>query len=319
MRVAIPLAPKGLPPLNRYFSDGELRAAHPDPGFIQYHSAEHTQIVRIMAYELALADGLPDSAARFLSEVALLHDWDPDRVPGTPARVPATLRVLGRDFTGKGRLTAGHPAGSSLLQERFGWSKQQLQMAFCLLYRTEFPFEGSHANTFYRQASPADKYARCVEGLPKDAQEFVLRQAPMLAQYVDQLSWYATQHFATVLEIVDGLVKELNLVATAPTTTQDLDTSAFLDGIRDPRTFQVDYLIASSFGVRDYALPGLDQVFQMLPGHYGATFRANQCAFAVFEEELARGAGAHTARAAGLSAFFHSKMQRSDDSVPSSP
>lgn len=288
-RGALLRPPADLPPLSRYFSDEEFLRAHPDPGTPIYHSAEHSLLVRLLAFELAKADGLDNEQARFVSEVALFHDWDPEREVGTPARVPSTVRRLARDFVGKRPLLPGLPQGSSVLKERFGWSKAQVNMAIAMIYRTEFPFEGDHPNPYYHRTSPAERYRRSLHILDPVARRFVLRQAPLLSKYADQMSWYATQEFPVALRAVEGLVEELNDPQRPTVTTQELNTGSFLHAIGDERSLEVDLRIAREFGVQDFELPSHDEVLASLPDEYRRTFRANHAAFDAYDQALIAG------------------------------
>ncbi len=295
-------APADLPPLSRYVSHEELLAAHPTPRWAIYHSAEHTALVRLMAFELAKGFGLPEEEQRFLSEVALLHDWDPGRVLGTPARVPATLKAIGLDFVGKRQLTSppGEPGrGPSILRERFGWGKLEVQMAMALIYRTEFPFDGAHPNPFYRRVSPSQRYTRSLQALPRRSRAFVLEQAPILSQFADQTAWYATQPFDVALCAVEGLVNELNAAQGPRRSTQDLNTTGFLYAISQERSFDVDYRLARAFGVEGYLLPSQDEAFSLLPPTYARCFHANRRGFDAYERALAGGESDRQAAAEG--------------------
>ncbi|MBW2731032.1 MAG: hypothetical protein JRH20_01495 [Deltaproteobacteria bacterium] len=315
--------PTDLPPLSHYFSDEEFRRGHPDPGTPIYHSAEHSRLVRLLAFELAKADGLEAPQTLFVSEVALLHDWDPERVMGSPARVPTTIRRLARDFVGKRPLLSSVPTGTSLLKTRFHWTKSQLNMAIAMIYRTEFPFEGAHSNPYYYRTSPAERYRRSLRILDPNSRRFVLRQAPLLAKYADQMSWYATQPFLITLRAVEGLVEELN--HRAPTgssssrrlrpslpkvTTQELNTTGFLCGISDPRSLEVDLRIADELGVHDLKLPSQDEILTSLPEVYRRTFHANHAAFNAYDHALTLDQTELEAKRVGL-ATFHRELAQS--------
>ncbi|MCK5800235.1 MAG: hypothetical protein KAI47_23755, partial [Deltaproteobacteria bacterium] len=275
--------PVDLPPLSDYFTHEEFLAAHPASDAPLYHSAEHSALVRVLAFELAKAFGLDPKQRRFVSEVALLHDWDPCRTPGTPARVSETLKVLGLDFVGKRPLTStsatAREGGESILRERFSWKREDLQAAIAMLYRTEFPFDGAHPNPFYRHAGPSQRYTRCLQSLSRHARAFVLEQAPILAHFADQASWYAMQPFSAALRAVEGLVNESNTAEGSRRSTLDLNTTGFLYTISAERSFDVDYRLARAFGVEGFVLPLHDEVFGLLPPFYGQTFRANKAAF----------------------------------------
>ena len=298
--------PADLPPLTTYFSQEEFLAGHPTPPWAIYHSAEHSALVRIMAFELAKSVGLSEQEQRFLSEVALLHDWDPERPLGSPARVPSTLKILGLDFVGKRQLTSppGRPqTGPSILKTRFGWDKLDLQMAFSILYRTEFPFDGAHPNPFYAAVSPSQRYTRSLQPLPRRKRAFVLEQAPILSQFADQPSWYATQPFSVALRAVEGLVNELNVSQGPRRSTQDLNTTGFLYSLSQERTFEADYRLARAFGIEGFLLPTQEEAFSLLPPAYGQIFRANKAAFDAYDRALGAGHSEREAANVGLKTF----------------
>jgi hypothetical protein len=303
-------APAELPPLSTYFSHQELLAAHPAPPWAIYHNAEHSALVRLMAFELAKGFGLPEQDQRFLSEVALLHDWDPARPLGTPARVPATLKALGLDFTGKRPLTSPpdrSERGPSILRERFGWGKLELQMAMSLIFRTEFPFDGPHPNPFYSRVSPSQRYTRSLQALPPRRRVFVLEQGPILSQFADQTAWYATQTFDVALRAVEGLVNELNAAQGPRRSTQDLNTTGFLYSISQERSFEVDYRLGRAFGIEGFVLPTQDDAFSLLPPTYARCFEANKNGFDAYDRALASGHGEGEAAAEGRR-VYHETM-----------
>ncbi|MEQ1919252.1 MAG: hypothetical protein ABL955_08645, partial [Elusimicrobiota bacterium] len=262
----------------RYFSVAEIRAAHPEPASgVVYHDWQHTVKVADMAGEFALARGLTPANAKFVSEVALLHDFDPTRAPGSPARVLHTLEALRADFAGTKSLN-GEP-GRSVLKERFGWNEGQLKMAEAIIQRTEFPFAEKHPNPAYAERSPLARYTEMLEGLPPGDRRFVLKEAPLLSEYADKSSWYATEGFAGAHKAVEGLVREINVKAV---TAGTLGTSTFLKVVGEPAAFVHDMALAKQFGVK-LKLPNRAEAFKLLPEQYGRTFEANLKGFTEFD------------------------------------
>jgi hypothetical protein len=198
----------------------------------------------------------------------------------------------------------------SVLRARFGWTKVELNMAIAMVYRTEFPFDGAHPNPFYFRTQPWQRYERCLRVLPEQSRHFVMRFGPVLAQYADQTSWYATQDFANALLAVEGLVEELNAIAGPPTSTQDLNTTGFLYAIGDERRFEIDYKLAEQYSIAGFSLPSHDEAFALLPPWYGQTFRANIAAFDSYDSALASGKLENDAALVGQRTFIRSIQGR---------
>jgi hypothetical protein len=170
----------------RFFTEAEFRALHPEPEGTQiYHNVKHTENTARAAHEIASArettpqdaavfgaQGTRAKKAGFVAEVAMAHDMDPTRTPGTPASVARTLEWM------------DSPQGQSILRTRFGWDDTKITMAKAMIARTDFPF------------SPAAeaRYVGLLESLQKagkgDAAAVVAREAPVLSEYADKSSWY---------------------------------------------------------------------------------------------------------------------------------
>ncbi|MCA9665621.1 MAG: HD domain-containing protein [Myxococcales bacterium] len=281
----------------------DLRRNHPAPKRSAiYHDAKHTLAVREMAYKLARGRGLSREQAVFISEVALLHDWDPTRKAGTPARVPETLRALRLDFAGKRPLLPGHRG--SVLKQRFGWSQTQLEMALAMIQRTEFPFGSSHPNPHYKRRSPLARYSTMVARLPREAREFVLREAPILSEYPDKSSSYALRSFDKALPTVKGLVNEINNAAgSAVVNTRSLDTPRFLRSLGQPLAFEHDYALARRFGVKNFNVPTRREALSKLGRSTRATFAATQRGFSAYQRTLEAGGSERQAVRAGRAAY----------------
>jgi hypothetical protein len=253
---------EGPPPVSRYFSIAELHQAHPE--IVRgrgYHGALHSKNAHRMEYDFARARGRSHEEATFLGEVALLHDWDPHRTPDTPARVDATLALLAADFAGKRPLLPGYD-GKSVLRERFGWTRRDLDVALALVRRTTHPFDG---------AAAAD-YERRVRRLSRADQGFVLQEGAYLSEYADKASTYAMRRSTGVRRASRGLVRELNNAAGKRVmTVEGLDTGSFLGAIGTRGAYKHDRAIARRLGV-PVSFATRRTVFQRMPSHYGARF-----------------------------------------------
>jgi GGDEF domain-containing protein len=259
----------------KYFDAAEIRAIHPEPdsGGV-YHDWQHTVKVADMAREFARSRGLPPDQVKFVSEVGLLHDIDPTRAAGMPARVPETLARLREDFAGTKSLT-GEP-GKSILKERFGWDARKLKMAEAMIQRTEFPFGDSHPSPAYKGTSPLARYEALLRELPPSSQAFVLREGALLSEYADKSSWYATEDFNGAHKTVEGLVDEINRSVGKPVMdVGKLGTDGFLDKIGAPESFDLDQALAHKLLGRGLELPGRAEAFALLPESYGRTFDSN--------------------------------------------
>lgn len=272
-RLVYAAAPAAVP---EEFSREELRAGHPaETGLATYHTLEHSLTVWKMARDLAQGRGLGIEETRFVAQVALLHDWDPARRPGTPARVPETLRALEDDFSARRPLLEG-TKGQSVLKERFGWSEEQFKMAKAMIQRTEFPFAEQHPNPHYQTLSPVGQYEVQLAALSPKARRFVLREGALLSEYADKASFYATLPFHQALRTVGGLANEINAAAGREVVTAaSLDTAGFLASIGRRKSFEHDYALARKFGI---AKPGIlthERAFSYLPRAYRRSFVAN--------------------------------------------
>ena len=261
--------------VGRYLSADEFLGGHPQPeGRVIYHGPEHTANVATMAKFLAQARGLSPADSEFVGQVGLLHDWDPLRTPGNPARVPATLKALDDDFSGAQPLVKG--AQGSVLKSRFGWNAEQLAEAKAMIQRTEFPFDQPHPA--YGGQSPSDVYANMVAKLPADRRAFVMREGAMLSEYADKGSFYYMNDFTGASRAVDGLANEISQVSGKPMTASALDTGSFMRSIGQDSSFATDRAIAAKLGV-DVAFPGKSEVFSQLPPQYQFNFESNMARF----------------------------------------
>ena len=263
--------------VGRYLSADEFLAGHPQPeGRAIYHGPEHTANVASMAKFLASARGLSPADSEFVGQVGLLHDWDPLRTPGNPARVPATLKALDDDFNGVQPLVKG--ANGSVLKSRFGWDAAKLAEAKAMIQRTEFPFDQPNNSPAYGGQAPSDVYANMIAKLPASRRPFVMREGALLSEYADKGSFYYMNDFGGASRAVDGLANEISQVSGKPMTASALDTGAFMRSIGQDSSFATDRAIASKLGV-DVTFPGKDQVFPLLPSDYQFNFDSNMARF----------------------------------------
>lgn len=233
-------------------------ALHPRPerGPI-YHSARHSlNALRVME---RLAAGYFPGQEGFLGKVAGLHDIDPYREPGTPARVPATLEWM-----------RGNRAD---LKRRFQWSDRQFDTGQAIIMRTEFPLD----------SAPCQDYRRMLCGLPPDQRAFALCAGAILSEYADKASWYLEDP-RTAQAAVQGLVNEFeNLGRHAD--MRSLDPCRFLSGIGSRDSFSFDDRLAGELGLEGLRLPLIDEVLSRLSPRESGNFKANIVRFRELREE----------------------------------
>lgn len=279
--------------LGGLFSQPELRAVHPDfPLAETYHDLGHSLTVPRAAFQLAAARKLPQGEREFLAQVGLLHDLDPERPPGTPARVDATLALLEADWNGARPLVRGAPG--SVLRQRFGWTETQYKTARALILRTQYPFD----------PKAAIRYERALRGLPAAERRFALREGALLSEFADKGSLYMTERFMRVSSGTVGLAGEItraNAGRGQPAMTiAGLHPDRFLQSIGTHDYAQHDRAIARRLG-EPVAFMTRDDVFALLPA-WRTTFRSNLHGYKAMLGVLARNGSIPAARAAGVRA-----------------
>ena len=296
-------APGHLLHLSKYMSARELLAHHPGTDQPTYHNAVHSLTVAQVAQRLAAARGLSQEQARLVGEIGLLHDWDPGRPAGTPARVPETLRLLQADFDGKAPLLASF-TGRSVLKERFHWGERELKIALAMIQRSEFPFGDSHPSPVYQEVSPRARYVARLKELSPADRAFAATEGPMLSEFADKASFYMRRDYKGAALAVDGLVNEINASAGAKVVSaRALSTATFLRTIGRNSSFEVDHGIAKELGLAPLPLKDLREVLAKLPLGYGTRLKSNLAGFAEYEAQLTAGASEPQAReAAALTA-----------------
>jgi hypothetical protein len=245
-----------------------IRDLHPDhpAGLPIYHDFSHSRLAGRLTYSLARKLNATEPEAIFLSQVALLHDIDPERRPGTPARVSATIKALYSDFFGVKPLKPGF--NGSVLSSELGWDRAKLDLACALIKRTTYPFDHGQAR----------QYGAWLRRLPKESQAFALRWGATLSEYGDKSSLYLST-FARAHRAVEGLVNELNTARPPEVngprlTVKSLPTDRFLRSIGTHQAFAQDFEVAADLGfsprreghwsTRDLGIPGRRLVFNSL-------------------------------------------------------
>ncbi len=160
---------KGRNPLEP-FSREEFLAAHPQPSDQPiYHDWRHALRSSKIAGKSALLRGLSAPEVRFVAQVALLANFDPDR----------------------------RQADRLALKERLGWTSEQLSMALAMFARQNLA-EGDN-----RQ-----RYRKMLLGLPVESRLFVMREAALLSVYADPIAKFGIEDFKGARRAVEGLNNE---------------------------------------------------------------------------------------------------------------
>jgi hypothetical protein len=125
--------------------DEILIAGHPGRQDRIYHSLEHSyEVASLTARQLHSWPNVPDGRKVLLILTAALHDLDPKRKPGTPARVSGTLALLAK----KGplnRLVAD-------LGDRFGFTLEQTAALVMATDYSAHPVEAKKKFLAFRRA-----------------------------------------------------------------------------------------------------------------------------------------------------------------------
>jgi serine phosphatase RsbU (regulator of sigma subunit) len=290
----------------RMMTQEELARLHPGEQGAVYHHQAHSEIVSDMAFRSAVDRGLSPEQANFIAQVGQLHDIDPTRKPGTPARVPATVEALIADFKGERPLIPGYE-GKSVIRERFGWDYGQLMMGLAMIRRTEFPFTDPHGNPVYKKEvhlqgtepvtlTQVKRYEYLLEQISRmDAgsvsfvdkpTEFVVREAALLSEYADKGN-YAAVDFDSAMSSVAGLVNEINAAVGKPIVdAHALGTPTFLASIGTDKAFAIDREIAARHGT-DIKTPGREELYSKMPSLYQRQYDAQVAGFKEFDRVLA--------------------------------
>ncbi|MFH1221995.1 MAG: hypothetical protein V1492_02830 [Candidatus Micrarchaeota archaeon] len=290
----------------KYFKTKEFEELHPVPKDAEiYHNPKHTESVANMTYFFALKDEYtlqdktlfktPEKKAKFLSEVAVLHDIDPTRKAGEQARVGATLVWMET------------PEAQQIMKKRFGWNEEFTAMAKAIIQRTDFPFDESKVgektvmgkmrekipvyendpklgpvaskkiSDYYDNESPAQKYRAQLSQLRPEAREVVLRWGARMSEYSDKSSTYFENPDYT-LTAVKGLGNEYHMDMLP-------GSSGFLKTIGQEKSFALDVKIAGEFGLK-IKYPTMGEVSNLLPEQMRNNWRANKEMFRQIAEKV---------------------------------
>ena len=255
------------------FTAEEWKNLHPElEGADIYHSAEHSLEVGRMMEQLA-KDRFP-GREKFLGDVARLHDVDPTRKPGTPARVPATLEWMDANNVG--------------LKARLGWTDEQFQTAKTIIMRTEFPFDAKPRPSGYKETSPVETYKKMISDLPPEQRAFAMRAGAMLSEYADKSSFYM-EDSKSAQAAVRGLANEMNNVGIK-LGANDLQTRThdFLKTIGRPESFAIDEQIARELKIEGVRVPLREEMFKSLSPEQVKNFKNNQVEFGKLQKQGAK-------------------------------
>lgn len=175
-----------------------LREGHPGDQARVYHGLTHS--VRVANVTAALLDGpatrgMAPEARNTLLVAAALHDYDPARAPGTPARVSATLEILDKD-----------PKAAALMKELAGYGVDAARVKALIKY-TDF-----HPDQAQRTKIREDADALAAAAFSgEDDLAWAKLWGPRLA-FVDQSAMYVDSP-AFARQAVIGLANELKAPA----------------------------------------------------------------------------------------------------------
>lgn len=238
------------------YTDAELRALHPEDRGPLYHDLSHSKTTSQLIHQL--------TGDRFLAQVALIHDVDPNREVKTPARVPATLEWM--------------DANKADLIRRFGWEttpgsgERRFLMAKAIIQRTCFPFDMNARPSYrdwYRQGGPAVRYLEMLRPLTAAEQRYVLRNAAILSEYADKLGGYTRTPFQSLVQ-VKGLSRETGLNFAA----QAKGTLGFIRSLGSASNFALDFEMARQLRV-DLQIPALSDMLRKLTPEQRRNFELN--------------------------------------------
>jgi hypothetical protein len=157
---------------------------HPGEQDKVYHGRGHSQDVATLMAKVAEGQGLASKQRALLVLAAALHDIDPERKAGTPARVSATVEYLSKD-----------PATIRLLaafQREHGFTTQQVA---ALIKFTDFNPDPAKLAALKEEAVKATEAAFSGEEL-----EWALLWGPRLA-FVDKVASYVGSVAAAELQV----------------------------------------------------------------------------------------------------------------------
>lgn len=226
-----------------------------NPG--RYHDQSHPVHVANTVAEVATNLGRSPETAKFLQQVALLHDVD-ERIdlktgkqnPVSPARVPVTLEWMDRN--------------QDALSQRMGWDAEKFTEAKTLIARTDFPFNNAPKNlgTRYDGQTPVEVYKNLLEQVPPERRESLMQDG-LLLRFADQTGNY-TNGAETSRHYIQGLTEELQGVGV-PTSFAEMakGSPAFL--ATAGTDLQEDFRIAGDLHVDQSHFAKREELVQALP------------------------------------------------------
>jgi tetratricopeptide (TPR) repeat protein len=248
-----------------------VRRYHPKEDDLIYHSAQRASETGEEAYKFANARGLDSKDAQFVGEVGLVQDLDPSRKSGTPPRTDETVALIELGFKGEGEL-------ADLVQNRFGWSEREKDIAIAMIRRKEI--RTAH---FAPSDESIELYRQSLLQLNPEDRIFAFREGSILSEYVDKCSGYCVNGFDKTNDMITGLANELFSVRRQRPgfmNAPESDTSEFLrNGLLD---FNLDQQLAAELGIPFTPITS-DEVFSLLPASYAETLENNIQAFSVYD------------------------------------
>jgi len=265
-----------------------LLIEHPDSPDVFHNRAHSLRDVPDAAYRMAIRFGLPSEVALLFRDFAYIHDWDPDREPGTRPRAIITADLLEKH------------------RERFetlGWQELQFLMAKAFVLRTELPFtNNTTAYTEYRQTIQS-----LIALIPPDKAKaadvaLVLKWAPMFAEYADHMNGHTRLSFEQTVRNAEGRVNELNNEATIAGRTPSvflngIDVPASLNSIGTPQSFELDESLIKELRensflklvLADLHIPRLNKVLHTAGRKSWRKFIRNQTLWNFLQIDLLKG------------------------------
>lgn len=195
-----------------------LESRHPGRQDRVYHNLAHScEVAELTARLLRSWPRVPDARKALLVLAAALHDVDPERAPGRPARVEATIAHLEND-----------PEARALLcdfGERFGFTPAQVCALILATDYSPFPEE---------MKAKRAQFVRASLGVFGD-DPWILEWGRRLA-YWDQISTYLETP-EKARRRVAGLARELRADSRRPLNMSEI-SSRFLAGLRRDPLFE---------------------------------------------------------------------------------
>jgi hypothetical protein len=282
-----------------------LLNGHPDSADVFHNRAHSFRDVPLSTYRIAIRFGLPAEVALLFRDIAYIHDWDPDRTPGTGPRAIITVDLLDENRT---------------KFQTLGWRELHFLIAKAFVLRTEYPFtdklEGLEKNPGYdiyreKRTTPFNEYYRTIHALiglihdhqatPEDV-ALVLKWAPMFAEYADHMNGYTNCAFEQTVRNAESRVNELNNEARSAGQDSSmrldrLDVPAYLNSIGTQQSFELDEKLIRQLrenpllklAIADLHIPRLNKALHTAGRASWRKFIRNQTLWNFLQLELLRG------------------------------